>query len=92
VDNDRSPEWTAADASRLANDPVLQECFDAYEQALIERAIEAPARDDDARLRCLMAVQVLRKVRKHLDRLIFDGKNAAKQAADSLASNKDRWT
>ena len=92
VEKDRSPEWTAADATRLINDPVLKECFDAYEKALVERAIEAPARDDDARTRCMMAIQTLRRVRKHLDRLIFDGKSAAMQAADNIATGEDQWS
>jgi len=90
--SDQAPEWRAADAERLLNDALLKEAFEAYEKALVDRAIEAPARDDEARTRCLMAVQVLRKVRKHLKSVVYDGEKAAK-AADDIATdpNKRRW-
>lgn len=89
---DHDPQWRATDAERLLNDALLNEAFDAYEKALIDRAVAAPARDDEARTRCLMAVQVLRKVRKHLDSVVFDGRKAAKAADDIAADpNKRRW-
>ncbi len=90
--SDQAPEWRATDAERLLNDALLKEAFDTYEKALIDRAIQAPARDDDARTRCMMAVQVLRKVRKHLESVVYEGKKAA-QAANDIATdpNKRRW-
>ena len=89
---DRDSQWRAADAERLLGDALLKEAFDAYEQALIDRAVAAPARDDEARTRCLMAVQALRKVRKHLEKIVYDGRKAAKAADDIAADpNKRRW-
>ncbi len=88
---DRDPEWRAADAARLLDDALLKEAFAAYEHALIDRAVAAPARDDEARTRCLMAVQVLRKVRKHLEKVVHDGKKAARAAEEIAAGDRRRW-
>ncbi len=90
--SDRSPEWRAEDAQRLLDDDLLKEAFAVYEKALIDRALAAPARDDEARTRCLIGVQVLRKVRKHLEKVVHDGKKAAKAAKDiAKDENARRW-
>lgn len=84
------PKFDAGDAKQVLENPVFKKAFDAFEKALFERAVEAPARDDDARMRCMMAVQVLRNVEKQLRRIVYDGKTAA-IAADEIASGKSRY-
>lgn len=79
-------------ADRLLRDPLFNEAFDTFELALMNRAIEAPARDDEARRRCLDAVNVLRKVRSQLRSVIAEGKTAAHNAANDIGSGgKRRW-
>lgn len=90
-DYEQDPQWRAEDAKRLREDPILNEAFSMFEKALLDRAIEAPLEDDEGRMRCMMAVQVLRQVRRHFDKIVFDGNKAAKVAED-VASGKSRWT
>lgn len=80
----------AEEAERLLREPMLNEAFEAFEQALLNRALEAPARDDDARRRCLDAVMTLRRVRGHLRSVINDGKAAAYNAANDIANGGKR--
>ena len=54
--DDRSPEWSAADANRLLEDPVLKDSFKHYEEALINRAVFS--KDDAEKCRLLDAVHV----------------------------------
>jgi len=86
--DDRSPEWSAADANRLLEDPVLKDSFKHYEEALINRAVSS--KDDAEKCRLLDAVHVCRMVKQHLLTTIFDGKRAVK-AADEIASGENRW-
>lgn len=84
------PSFDPGEAKQILDNPVFKKAFNAFEKALFERAVEAPARDDDARMRCMMAVQALRQVEKQLRRMVFDGKSAAK-AADEIAGGKSRY-
>lgn len=76
-------------AHRLANDPLLKEAFAEFDKALDDRALAAPARDDDGRRRLTDARMTLRKVQKHLEKIIFEGKAAAEKAARDIGGN--RW-
>lgn len=85
----------AEEAARLLRDPLLKEAFDTFELALMNRALEAPVRDDEARRRCLDAVTTLRKVRGQLEAVIKGGQaaahNAAMEIAPYLPPEKRRW-
>lgn len=83
----------AEQAERLINDKLLIEAFDKFEQALLDRALQAPARDDEGRKLALQGVQVCRKVRSHLDAVIKEGKIAAINAAKDIApAPPTQWT
>lgn len=84
---DKGVDVKAAEAQRLLNDPLIQEGFELYERALIDRAVYS--QDDAERCRLMDAVHVCRMVKKHLQTTVFDGKKAAK-AADEIASG-ERW-
>lgn len=77
-------------AARLLADPLLSEAFATFEQALLARALEAPARDDDGRRRCLDAVMTLRKVKANLESVIAGGKTAAINAARVVAPDPEQ--
>lgn len=66
----------AARAQALQNDELLKESFDTLESEYIKAWRSSDARDDDARQRLWQAVNVLGKVRDHLQRVISDGKIA----------------
>lgn len=83
----------AEEAERLLNERLLKEAFDVFEKALLDRALKAPARDDEGRRLALQGVQVCRKVRGHLSSVIKEGKIAAANAARDIAPEPARlWT
>lgn len=83
-------EIRAEAAKRLLNDPLLNEALDMFEKSLMEKIVTAPARDDEGRARCAYGLQALRHVRKHLRRVIADGKMAAINAANDVAKGPRR--
>jgi hypothetical protein len=60
------------------------------EAALLEKIIQAPARDDEGRRLAAFALQAARKVRQHLRMVIADGKTAAINAANDIADGRRR--
>jgi hypothetical protein len=80
---DRQARAEAAD--RLLRDPMLVEALDAMEAALLEKIVEAPARDDEGRRYAAFAIQAARKFRRHLASVIAGGKTAAINAANDIA-------
>jgi hypothetical protein len=83
---DRQARAEAAD--RLLRDPMLVEALDAMEAALLEKIVQAPARDDEGRRLAAFALQSARKVRKHLHAIIADGKTAAINAANDIGQKR----
>ena len=86
--NDQSAEWVAHDAKRLKDDPILQGAFKQLERSFLDQAVNCDREDDDGRMRCIVGVQVVRQIQKHLDKLIFDG-NKASKIATNVAKNID---
>lgn len=67
----------AARAERLLSDELLTEAFMALEDAYIEHWRNSKVLDADGREKLWQAVQIVGKVRSHLERAINDGKFAA---------------
>jgi hypothetical protein len=59
-----------------------------WEAALLEKIVQAPARDDEGRRLAAFALQSARKVRKHLHAIIADGKTAAINAANDIGQKR----
>ena len=66
-------------AQALMDDETLKEAFAKLETAYIEEWRTTGARDNDARERLWIAINVVGKVREHLGRLVAGGKIAQKQ-------------
>jgi hypothetical protein len=79
-----------ARAQMLLQNELLQDAFAALEARYIEEWRLSPFRDTDARERLWQAVNVLRKVKDHLARIIADGKLAQREL-DALAENRKRF-
>lgn len=92
MSDDIDKKARAEHAERLLGDPLLNEAWAELERALVDKIVEAPARDDDGRTRCAYGIQVGRKVRQHLHKIIQEGKSAAIRAANDIAADqKRRW-
>jgi hypothetical protein len=69
----------AAHAKALMDDETLKEAFERLEKTYTEELFTTGARDAQAREALYLAVNVLRKVRGHLNTLVNGGKIAQKQ-------------
>jgi len=69
----------AVRAQALMDDETLKDAFARLESAYIEEWRTTGARDNDARERLWIAINVVGKVREHLGRLVAGGKVAQKQ-------------
>lgn len=72
----------AVRAKALMEDPLIKEAFSALEGEYYEFWKKTPIRDQDARERIFHAIQVLGKVRGHLEIIIEDGKIANQRIAE----------
>jgi hypothetical protein len=79
-----------ARAQMLLQSELLEEAFAALEARYIEEWRASQFRDTDARERLWQAVNVLRKVKDHLARMIADGKLAQREI-DALAEKRKRF-
>ena len=79
-----------AAAEALLQNDILQEAFVRLEERYIEEWRVAQFRDTDARERLWQAVNVLRKVKDHLARLVADGKLAQREI-DQLTQKRKRF-
>ena len=79
--NDRDVKIKGADAERLLNDPIFIEVFDALEVDFMERALTAPARDTEGRMRLLDSVNLLRGLKAKLKSFVNDAKMAEEREA-----------
>ena len=74
-------------AERLINDPVMIEAFDTIRAEYIAAWESAPVRDVEGRERIWAHLQLLGKVRGHLEAVASTGKMAEKQR-DELRRTK----
>jgi hypothetical protein len=79
-----------ARADALLRDELLQESFHKLEERYVEEWRVSQFRDTDARERLWQAVNVVRKVKDHLARIVSDGKLAQRQL-DELAGRRRRF-
>ena len=79
-----------ARAQALLANELLQEAFAALEARYIEEWRVSQFRDTDARERLWQAVNVLRKVKDHLAKIVGDGKLAQREI-DQLAQKRKRF-
>ena len=83
-------DLSRAEKARAALDnDVLADAFATLEQEYIKAWRETPARDTDGRERLWQAVQIIGKVKTHLQSAVNDGTLAAKEV-DSLARLGER--
>ena len=80
----------AARAQALIEDELVQEAFAALEARYVEEWRGSQFRDTDARERLWQAVNVLRKVKDHLGRILADGRLAQREI-DALAQRRKRF-
>jgi hypothetical protein len=80
----------AARARALIEDELLGEAFAALEERYVEEWRATQFRDTDARERLWQAVNVLRKVKDHLGRILADGRLAQREI-EALAQRKKRF-
>ena len=69
-------------AEQLLRDEVLVEAFAALERDYVAAWRESPARDTDARERLWQAVNIIGKVKSHLQSVANSGKLARKEIDD----------
>jgi hypothetical protein len=79
-----------ARAQALIGDELLQEAFVRLEERYIEEWRVTQFRDTDARERLWQAINVLRKVKDHLGRIVSDGR-LAQRAIDELVQKRKRF-
>jgi hypothetical protein len=79
-----------ARALALLQDEILQEAFARLEERYIEEWRVSQFRDTDARERLWQAVNILRKVKDHLAKVVADGKLAQREI-DQLAEKRKRF-
>ncbi len=79
-----------ARAEALLQDDVLQEAFVRLEDRYIEEWRVSQFRDTDARERLWQAVNILRKVKDHLAKIVRDGKLAQREI-EQLAEKRKRF-
>jgi hypothetical protein len=79
-----------ARAEALLQDEILQEAFVRLEDRYIEEWRVSQFRDTDARERLWQAVNILRKVKDHLAKIVSDGKLAQREI-DQLAQKRKRF-
>ena len=77
-----------ARAEELLGNELLQEAFAALEARYLEEWRVTQFRDTDARERLWQAVNVLRKVKDHLARIVSDGRLAQKEIDEMIAKRK----
>jgi hypothetical protein len=79
-----------AGAEALLRNEILQEAFARLEERYIEEWRVSQFRDTDARERLWQAVNILRKVKDHLAKLVADGKLAQREI-DQLTEKRKRF-
>ncbi len=86
-------EQDVANGSRaqiLLNDPMLTGAFDMLRTEYLKAWETTAARDTDARERLWQAIQIVGKVRSHLQSAVSDGK-LARAEVDALSERRKRF-
>lgn len=76
-------------AENLLNSDMLKEAFDELERAYIEKWRTSIVDDVTGREKLFLAINVIGKVKQHLQAVVNDGKMAQAQLAE-LAANEER--
>jgi predicted metal-dependent hydrolase len=79
-----------ASAQALLENEILREAFVRLEERYVEEWRVSQFRDTDARERLWQAVNVLRKVKDHLAKVVSDG-TLAQREIDQLAEKRKRF-
>jgi hypothetical protein len=79
-----------ARAEALMADALLQEAFVRLEERYLDEWRVSQFRDTDARERLWQAVNILRKVKDHLAKIVADGRLAQREI-DQLAEKRKRF-
>ena len=79
-----------AGAEALLQNDILQEAFARLEERYVEEWRVSQFRDTDARERLWQAVNILRKVKDHLAKLVADGKLAQREI-EQLTEKRKRF-
>jgi len=79
-----------ARAEALLGNELLQEAFARLEDRYIEEWRVSQFRDTDARERLWQAVNILRKVKDHLGKIVADG-SLAQREIDQLGQRRKRF-
>ena len=79
-----------ARAQALLENDLLQEAFVRLEERYLEEWRVSQFRDTDARERLWQAINILRKVKDHLAKIVADGKLAQREI-DQLAQRRKRF-
>jgi hypothetical protein len=77
-----------ARAEALLNDELLKEAFDTLDAAYVKAWRDTGAKDDDARQRLWQAVQIVSKVKDHLQSVASGGKLAQRELNDLAGKRK----
>lgn len=77
--NDHEQRARGMRAQALLDDPLLSEAFDALEHGYYEVWRDSNLRDTQGREQLFYAVQIIGKVRSHLQSVLQDGAIAAAQ-------------
>lgn len=85
----RDEQSRGARAATLLESDLLKEAFDNLEAQYLERWRDSKIEDVTGREKLFLAVNVVRKVRGHLQTTAADGKVAAKEL-DALAQKAER--
>jgi hypothetical protein len=72
----------ANDAKRILNEPLYQEAFSLVEEGILRAMKGSAMGDESTHNRLVIALQVLEKVRKHLEDVMLTGKMAELQLED----------
>lgn len=76
-------------AAELLKNPLFKEVLDKYEAALTEALIDAPTRDTEGIMAAKQLVQMCRRLRSDLEKLITTGRIATTQMReDRTISNR----
>jgi Ribonuclease G/E len=78
-------------ALALLENPVITECFDTLRSDYLKAWEATSARDTDARERLWQAVQIVGKVRTHLNSVVSNGKLAQREIDDAAGKKPKRF-
>jgi hypothetical protein len=81
----------ATQAQQLLDNDILKEAFSDYEAACLNAWKSAPPRDVDGRERLWQAVQVVGKVKSHLETMVANGQLSARQIERDFYTPRKRF-